>query len=57
MILLSLIFNQLGLIHMLTIKLKQIYIKKVLAKSSTKISLLIFQRRINRVSGIFMRKA
>lgn len=40
---------------MLTIKLKQIYIKKVLAKSSTKFRSLLFQRRINRVSGIFMR--
>lgn len=42
---------------MLTIKLKQIYIKKVLAKSSTKFRSLLFQRRINRVSGIFMRVA
>lgn len=40
---------------MLTIKLKQRYIKKVLAKSSAKFSSLLIQRRINRVSGIFMR--
>jgi hypothetical protein len=44
-----------GINTMLTMKLRSIYIKNTLAKSNVKIDLLLVQRRINRVSGIFMR--
>lgn len=40
---------------MLTIKVKPIYSKNTLAKSNVKIGILLVQRRISRVSGIFMR--